>query len=34
MEVEALLEVMILLENIVHLLKGIEMTQYAIIVIW
>ena len=33
MEVEVLLEIVIMLGNIVHLLKGIEMTQYAIIVV-
>ena len=34
MEVEAILEVVILLENIVHLLKGTEMAPYAIFVVW
>ena len=34
MEVEAILEVVILLGNIVHLLKGIEMAPYAIFVVW
>ena len=34
MEVEAILEVMILIGNIVHLLKGTEMTPYAIFVVW
>ena len=34
MEVEALLEVVILFGNIVHLLKGTEMAQYAIFVVW
>ena len=34
MEVEAIMEVVILLENIVHLLKGTEMTLYAIFMVW
>ena len=34
MEVEAILEVVILLGNIVHLLKEIEMTSYTIFVVW
>ena len=34
MEVESILEVLILLGNIVHLLKGIEMAPYAIFVVW
>ena len=34
MEVEAILEVMILLGNIVHLLKGTEIAPYAIFVVW
>ena len=31
---EALLEVVILLGNCVHLLKGTSMTPYAIFVVW
>ena len=34
MEVKAILEVVIMLENIVHLLKGIKMAPYAIFVVW
>ena len=34
MEVEAILEVVILFGNTVHLLKGTEMTPYAIFVVW
>ena len=34
MEVEAILKVVILHGNIVHLLKGTEMAPYAIFVIW
>ena len=33
-EVEVILEVVILLGNIVHLLKGTKMTPYAIFVVW
>ena len=32
-EVEAIPEVMILLRNIIHLLKGIEIAPYAIFVV-
>ena len=34
MEVEAILEGVILLGNVIHLLKGIEMTSFAIFVVW
>ena len=34
MEVEAILEIVILPRNIVHLLKGIEMAPYTIFVVW
>ena len=34
MEVEAILEVVIMFENIIHLLKGIEMAPYAIFMVW
>ena len=34
MEVEAILDIVILPGNIVHLLKGIEMAPYTIFVVW